>query len=92
MHTGHPLIVGQLDITRKVMKVLNQASKDLTSSRRDVGSHGFDDVFGEVGVEAARLLSGRGAIGAIGLTVGRHCGRCERNAEWGMVREDTIAM
>lgn len=83
VHTGHPLVVGQLNLTRKVVQVAQQAGEDLAVPGRDVLSHGGDDMVGELGVEAAGRRDGavelRGARGAIdhgdsvGGSGGRHC-------------------
>lgn len=70
VHSRHPLIIGQLNLARKVVQVSKQAAQDLTISRRHVGAHGVDDVFGEVGIEAAGWLGRCAVCVAVGR---RHC-------------------
>lgn len=50
------------------MQVSDQAAQDLAISGRHVGTHGLDNMAGEVGIEAAGWC-GRGAVCE---TVGRH--------------------
>lgn len=58
LNTQHPLGRGQLDLTGKLMDVLDQSAQQETSAFRHLGAHGVDDIGSEVGVE---------------LAVGRHC-------------------
>lgn len=58
LNTHHPLSRSQLDLTGKLMDVLDQSAQEETSALRHVGAHGVDDIGCEVGVE---------------LAVGRHC-------------------
>lgn len=54
------------------MQVSDQAAEDLAISGRHVGTHGLDNMAGEVGIEAAGWC-GRGAVcETVGDTVGRH--------------------
>lgn len=50
------------------MQVSDQAAEDLAISGRHVGTHGLDNMAGEVGIEAAGWCS----RGAVCETVGRH--------------------
>lgn len=90
VHTGHPLIVGQLNLSRKIVNMSNQAAENLAISRRHIGAHSLEDMAGEVGVEPAARLS-RVTIGAVGVTVGSHCERC--GCRWKYNTEkDTISL
>ena len=66
VHTGHPLVVGELDLARKVVEVPEEAAEELAIARSDVGTHSVNDMLGELGVKAA------GALGTVGLGRG-HC-------------------
>ncbi len=65
VHTGHPLVVGQLDLAGKIVQVAEEAAKDLTVARGDVGAHGVEDVLGKVGVEAGGLWLRGGMAAAV---------------------------
>lgn len=53
LDTKHPLGGSELDLTSKVVDVLDQRTQDDASALRDLGSHGVDDIGSEVGVELA---------------------------------------
>ena len=73
VYAGHPLVIGQLDLARKVVQVTDQAAEDLAVAGRDVGAHGVEDVLGKVRVEAVVLR--RGVLGAV-CVVCSHFGQC----------------
>ena len=50
--THHPLSGGKLDLTGKVVNVLDQRSQDDTSTVRSARSHSIDNIGSEVGVES----------------------------------------
>jgi hypothetical protein len=52
VYTGHPFIVGELDFSSKVVKMTDQAAKNLAVSRSHVRTHGIDGMLSEVWVEA----------------------------------------
>lgn len=52
MHTGHPLIVGEFYLSRKVVEMADQAAEYYAVARRDIGTHGVKDMLGEVGIKA----------------------------------------
>ena len=49
--THHPFICGELDLSGKVVDVLDEATQNLPRSRAGLRPHGIDDVLGEVRVE-----------------------------------------
>lgn len=53
-HPEHPLGRGELDLTRKVVDVLDQRSQNHASTLGGLGAHGVDNAGSEVGVELAR--------------------------------------
>ena len=53
-HTEHPLGRGELDLTRKVVDVLDQRSQNHASTLGGLGTHGVDNAGSEVRVELAR--------------------------------------
>lgn len=52
LDTHHPLSGGQLNLTSKVVNVLDQRSQNDTSTVGSVGSHSVDDIGSEVGVKS----------------------------------------
>lgn len=52
LHTEHPLGGSELDLTRKLVDVLDQRAQDHASTVGGVGAHGIHHVGREVGVEA----------------------------------------
>lgn len=58
LDTEHPLGGSKLDLTSKVMDVLDQRSQDDASALGSLGSHRVDHIGSKVGVE---------------LALGRHC-------------------
>lgn len=58
---GHPLVVGELDFTSKVVEVAKEAAEENAVSGRHVGAHCVDNMLCEVGVETAGA-----AVGAVG--------------------------
>ena len=56
MHTGHPLIVGKLHLSREVVQVTNQAAENYTIAWCDIGAHSVEDMLGEVWVETGMSI------------------------------------
>ena len=55
-YTLKPLVVGQLDLTNKVMEMSDQLAHNKSCPVWHRGSHGVDDSIGEVRVEAMPAL------------------------------------
>lgn len=49
--THHPFVCGELDLSGKVVDVLDKATQNLPRPRAGLRPHGIDDVLGEVRVE-----------------------------------------
>lgn len=66
--TGHPLIVGELNLARKVVKVANQAGQYQPSPWLHVRSHGVDDALCECWIKAVA----RRRAATVGVSIDRH--------------------
>lgn len=53
LNAEHPLGGGQLNLTSKVVDVLDKRTQDHASTLGGIGAHAIDDRGGEVGVELA---------------------------------------
>lgn len=60
VHAQHPLVDGQLGLSRKVVDVLDERAEDESLAISGLGANGVDDMFGEVGVESIGGLAGGG--------------------------------
>lgn len=65
----HPLVDGQVDLTSKVVDVLDEVGHNLAHTRRRLGAHAFDDAGREV-LAKDSALSGRGSGTILGGAVG----------------------
>ena len=51
VNARHPFFSGKLDFPSKVVDVSEQGSEDLAIPGSDIGTHGINDMLGEVGIE-----------------------------------------